>query len=178
VIKETVDEKSGKVLEKGVMTLSETDDQTGEVHRKFTEIPFLGTVPMVVLANDHSASAAEIFTGGMSENFAPADTSRKTDQQGATFIGVHTYGKFIGQAVGPGPMKTAIKATTFRYFSPKGEWLGDAWKVKIGLKANIEVKQPDNAVPYTATDAQLNFAKAYLVSGGTAQPPVTVSTKP
>lgn len=171
VIKEVVDEKSGKVLERGEISFFQTDPVTGEQKLRFKDIPFIGDKPAVVLANDHSASAAEIFTGALSENriAAPASGSASKDQpQGAIFIGVHTFGKFIGQAVMPGPLKTSVKATTFRYFTPRGEWLGDAWKVKIGLKADIEVKMPDNGVPYTATDAQLNAAKAYLLGNGTA----------
>jgi carboxyl-terminal processing protease len=171
VIKEVVDEKSGKVLESGEVSFSQTDPVTGEQKLPFKDLPFIGDKPAVVLANEHSASAAEIFTGALSENriAAPASGTASKDQpQGAIFIGVHTYGKFIGQAVMPGPLKTSVKATTFRYFTPRGEWLGDAWKVKIGLKADIEVKMPDNGVPYTATDAQLNAAKAYLLGNGTA----------
>jgi C-terminal processing protease CtpA/Prc len=163
VIQTITDEATGKT-ESGIMSLQETDDQTHAVKRSFSEIPFLGGKPMVVLANDHSASAAEIFTGGMSENRVMAGDPSGEQPQGATFIGgLHTYGKFIGQVVMSGPLGTAIKATSFRYFSPKGEWLGDAWKTKIGLPADVKVEQPDNAVPYTATDAQLNASKDYLV---------------
>jgi C-terminal processing protease CtpA/Prc len=163
VIQTITDEATGKT-ESGLVTLEETDDQTHKVLRSFKEIPFLGDKPMVVLANDHSASAAEIFTGGMSENRVMAGEPSGDKPQGATFIGgTHTYGKFIGQVVMPGPLGTAIKATSFRYFSPKGEWLGDAWKTKIGLTASVKVEQPDTAVPYTANDAQLNASKDYLI---------------
>jgi C-terminal processing protease CtpA/Prc len=161
VIQTTTDEATGKT-QSGVMTLSETDDKTHKVLRSFSEIPFLGGKPSVVLANDHSASAAEIFTGGMSENRVMAGDPSGDKPQGATFVGTHTYGKFIGQVVMPGPMGTAIKATSFRYFSPKGEWLGDAWKVKIGLTPTVKVEDPDKGVAYTASDAQLNASKDYL----------------
>jgi C-terminal peptidase prc len=165
MLRETVDETSGKVTESGIMTMFETDDKTGEMKRSFNDIPFLGDKPMVVLANDHSASAAEIFTGGMGENHVAAGGN--TTPQGATFIGVHTFGKFIGQTVMPGPAGTAIKATSFRYFSPRGEWLGDAWKVKIGLTPEIRVEEPKTAMLYTPSDVQLNAAIAYLLKATT-----------
>jgi C-terminal processing protease CtpA/Prc len=162
VIQTTVEEATGKV-QGGIMTLSQTDDKTGKVVRQFKEIPFLGDKPMVVLANGSSASAAEIFTGGMSENRVLPGEPSGNKPQGATFIGTHTYGKFIGQTVMPGPLETGVKATSFRYFSPKGEWLGDAWKVKIGLTPSIKVDEPDTAVPFTPADAQLNASKDYLI---------------
>jgi C-terminal peptidase prc len=166
MLRETIDETTGKVTESGIMTMSETDDKTGETKRSFQEIPYLGDKPMVVLANDHSASAAEIFTGGMGENHVAAGVN--TTPQGATFIGVHTFGKFIGQTVMPGPAGTAIKATSFRYFSPRGEWLGDAWKVKTGLTPEILVEQPKTAMYYTPSDVQLNAAVAYLLGQANA----------
>jgi C-terminal processing protease CtpA/Prc len=163
VILTTTDEATGETTS-STLALQETDDKTHAVKRSFSEIPFLGDKPMVVMANGNSASAAEIFTGGMSENRVMVGDPSGDKPQGATFIGgAHTYGKFIGQLVMPGPMDTAIKATSFRYFSPKGEWLGDAWKTKIGLTANVKVDQPDTAVMYTATDAQLTASKDYLV---------------
>jgi C-terminal processing protease CtpA/Prc len=177
MIRETVDEKSGKVLEKSEVSFYEPDEKNpGQVLRQFKDQPFVLNVPAVVLANGHSASAAEIFTGGVSENVITANNPNHEKPQGATFIGEPTYGKFIGQTVAPGPEGVAIKMTTFRYFSPRGEWLGDAWKTKIGLTPQILVKQPDGAIPYTTGDVQLNFAKQYLLSGGTATPPA--QTKP
>lgn len=177
VFREKVDDKTGKVLERAQISFYETDPVTGKEKRRFTELPFFGGKPMAVVANGHSASAAEIFTGGVSENrgisgpASPAGDANAAGgnsgrSQGAEFIGEHTYGKFIGQTVAPGPEGTAVKATTFRYFSPKGEWLGDAWKVKIGLTPDLEVKMPDNAVPYTPSDAQINAAKDYIMKSG------------
>lgn len=169
LIRETVDDNTQKLLEGGPLTVSEDDNVTGEVHRQFTDMPFLGDKPMVVLVNGHCASACEIFAGAVGENHIAQGDNNKAPQ-GAEIIGEQTYGKFIGQTLQPGPMGTEVKATTFRYFSPRGEWLGDAWKTKIGLTPDIKVAQPENAQDYTSSDAQLNFAKQYLLSGGTAKP--------
>ncbi|MDR3613199.1 MAG: S41 family peptidase [Candidatus Obscuribacterales bacterium] len=196
-ISETVDDTSHKLLERRVVGFDESDDVTGLPHRQFKEEqPFFGNKPMVVLVNGMCASACEIFAGGIGENHIAASKTNQTPwapgvkdaqkaPQGAEIIGEQTYGKFIGQQLAPGPKGTSLKATIFRYFSPRGEWLGDAWKTKIGLTPDIKVVQPKTAVPYTDSDVQLNFAKQYLLSGGKAVLPaapvaadVPVATKP
>jgi C-terminal processing protease CtpA/Prc len=165
----TVDESSGKVLEdiRIKLTFQATDEKTGKPIGKprIEDVPYIGRgKKFAVVANGMSASAAEVFTGALAENII-TDTP-KQDDQGASSWGVHSFGKFIGQTVFGGPLNTAIKATSFRYFSPKGEWLGDAYKHRTGLTPQHEVKQPDNAVPYTATDAQMNAVKDFLLHGG------------
>ncbi|MDR3616629.1 MAG: S41 family peptidase [Candidatus Obscuribacterales bacterium] len=181
VIREEVDDNTHKLLQRAEITWDESDDVTGKPHRQFKDQPFLGDKPMVVLVNGGCASACEIFAGGIGENHIAATPSSvaytqgaknaEKAPQGAEIIGEQTFGKFIGQTLGSGPKGTILKATTFRYFSPRGEWLGDAWKTKIGLTPDIKVVQPKNAVPYTDSDVQLNYAKEYLLSGGKAVPP-------
>jgi C-terminal processing protease CtpA/Prc len=188
IYRTTVDDKSGKLITKEQLSFYEADPATGEKLREFKEQPFLlaSGKPAVVLCNKMCASAAEIFTAGVSENCIGdvhcVDASGRPRQgrpQGAVFIGdpEGTYGKFIGQGIKPGPQdgekgEVGVKETTFRYFTPNKEWLGDAWKTKIGLKPQIPVRQPKYAMPYTPSDAQLAFAKEYLLSGGKAKPPV------
>jgi C-terminal processing protease CtpA/Prc len=172
VVNETVDEKTGKVLDRHNLKLTFADDKTGKVVRVTENIPFIGDKPAAIIANGGSASSAEIFTGAMGENYMVADKKNGQKAQGAIFIGdENTVGKFIGQRILPGPHKTGIKGTIFRYYSPLGEWLGDAWKHRIGLTPRIKVKQPANAIDFMPTDAQMNFAKAYLLSKGELKAP-------
>lgn len=66
-------------------------------------------IPMTVLVNGNTASAAEIFTGAI------------RDFEYGTIIGTQTYGKGIVQStidLGDG---TAVKITTSRYYTPSGE---------------------------------------------------------
>jgi C-terminal peptidase prc len=183
VVVESVDESSGKVIKSYNMklTMAQLDPKTGkQSHIRQTEnIPFLGYKPMVVLANGMSASASEVFTGALSENYIdgksskvvkPGTKSALTDSQGATFLGVKTFGKFIGQTVTEGPMGVQVKATSFRYYSPKGHWLGDAHKHRIGLTPAINVEQPATAIPYTDSDVQLNAAIDLIAKGGHQTP--------
>jgi carboxyl-terminal processing protease len=66
------------------------------------------TVPMVVLVNVGSASAAEIVAGALQ------------DHKRATIMGNRTFGKGSVQVILPISDTTAIKLTTSRYFTPNG----------------------------------------------------------
>jgi carboxyl-terminal processing protease len=66
-------------------------------------------VPMVVLVNSGSASASEIVAGALQ------------DHQRAKILGTQTFGKGSVQTILPLTSNTAIKLTTARYFTPKGQ---------------------------------------------------------
>jgi carboxyl-terminal processing protease len=71
--------------------------------------PQAKTVPLVVLVNGGSASASEIVAGALQ------------DHQRAKILGTQTFGKGSVQTVLPLTSNTAIKLTTARYFTPKGQ---------------------------------------------------------
>ncbi|KQV33820.1 S41 family peptidase [Massilia sp. Root335] len=66
------------------------------------------TVPLAVLVNGASASAAELVTGALQ------------DQHRATVIGTRTFGKGSIQSVIPLTEDSGIKFTVARYFTPDG----------------------------------------------------------
>jgi carboxyl-terminal processing protease len=79
-----------------------------EVYQSQTE-PLLGDIPMVVLANEASASAAEIVTGALHDN----DRAR--------FIGTRTFGKgSVQQVRGLTGGAGALKMTNAYYYIPSG----------------------------------------------------------
>ena len=65
-------------------------------------------IPLVVLVNENSASAAEIFSGAVKDHGV------------GTLVGTTTFGKGIVQqtfSLGDG---SAVKLTTSRYYTPNG----------------------------------------------------------
>ncbi len=80
------------------------ESQTGEQQEKAdAQTIFL---PLVVLANEYSASASEIFMGAVQDNGV------------GTIVGTQTYGKGIIQTVFPLKSGAGVRATTARYLTP------------------------------------------------------------
>mgnify|MGYP001287494917 FL=1 len=67
------------------------------------------TVPLVVLVNEGTASAAEIVTGALQDNGR------------ALIVGTQTFGKASVQTVIPMEDGSALKLTTARYYTPSGK---------------------------------------------------------
>jgi carboxyl-terminal processing protease len=65
-------------------------------------------LPIVVLVNDGTASAAEIISGALQ------------DHDRAVVVGVPTYGKGLVQTLFPFSDNTALKLTTGRWYTPSG----------------------------------------------------------
>ncbi|WP_026911475.1 S41 family peptidase [Patulibacter minatonensis] len=70
-------------------------------------------IPMVVLVDRNSASAAEIVTGALQ------------DDGRATVVGTRTFGKGVFQQVEPLDSGGALDITAGQFFTPKGRNLGD-----------------------------------------------------
>jgi carboxyl-terminal processing protease len=85
-----------------------------------------GGLPMVVLVNSGSASAAEIVAGALQ------------DRRRAEIVGVTTFGKGSVQTVIPlrGGADGALKLTTARYYTPSGRSIQ-----KTGIDPDLEVAQ-------------------------------------
>ena len=83
-------------------------------------------LPMTVLINGNSASAAEIFAAAMQ------------DYKAATLIGTTSFGKGIVQTILPLTDGTAVKITISRYFTPNGVCIHGE-----GVTPDIEVELKD-----------------------------------
>ena len=85
-------------------------------------------LPMVVLVNGNSASAAEVFTGAMK------------DYKAATIVGTKTFGKGIVQTLFPLSDGSAVKLTTNHYYTPNGHDIHEK-----GIEPDIEVELDEEA---------------------------------
>ncbi|MCU0316179.1 MAG: S41 family peptidase [Fimbriimonadaceae bacterium] len=91
------------------------------------------TMPIVILINEDSASASEIFAGVMRE------------YNRATLVGEHTYGKgSVQQLHQAGADGSFLKITVAKYFLPSGKDISrkvdeDGAYVSGGIKADVEV---------------------------------------
>ena len=126
-------------------------DKAGAVHTDNSDADCLD-MPMVVLTNGNSASAAELFTMALS------------DYGVASIVGNHTYGKGIVQSIFMLEDGSGLKFTTERYYGPNGNCIQDT-----GIEPDYVVDFPEEAyadgVIYREEDTQLKYAMELL--GGT-----------
>jgi carboxyl-terminal processing protease len=100
------------------------------------------SIPMVVLVNRGTASAAEIVTGALH------------DRGRAKVIGTHTYGKGVFQEIEPLPNGGALDFTVGEYFTPDGHNLGGG-----GVKEGAGIAPDINAAATGPGDSQLAVAE-------------------
>lgn len=81
------------------------------------------SVPLVVLINENSASAAEIVAGAVK------------DHKAGILVGTKTFGKGSVQEIQPFENKTGMKLTIAKYYMPSGRCIDG-----IGIEPDIEVE--------------------------------------
>jgi carboxyl-terminal processing protease len=101
-------------------------------------------IPMVVLVDRDTASAAEIVTGALK------------DRGRATVVGTHTYGKGVYQEILPLTNGGALDITVGEYFTPNGQNLGGGG-VREGGGIQPNVYAVDN--PHAPGDQALTVAE-------------------
>jgi carboxyl-terminal processing protease len=106
-------------------------------------------VPMVVLVDHDTASAAEIVTAALK------------DRGRAKVIGTHTYGKGVFQQIEPLSNGGAVDITVGEYFTPNGRNLGGGG-VHEGAGITPDIYAADN--PGTPGDRGLTVAERVLAA--------------
>ncbi len=108
------------------------------------------SIPVVVLVDRGTASAAEIVTGALQ------------DRHRAIVVGTHTYGKGVFQEVQPLSNGGALDITVGEYFTPSGRNLGGPGVVQgrtvsegAGIKPNVYALDK----PHTRLDEALAVAE-------------------
>lgn len=133
-----------QVLPEGLVTYIE--DRHGNRHEERSDAKYWD-IPMVVLVNESSASASELFSAAMQ------------DYDRATVIGTQTFGKGIVQnLITFAEDGAGMQLTTASYFSPEGRSIH-----KMGVEPDVVVELDEDAVistiePDPAKDNQLAVA--------------------
>lgn len=137
------------ILPKGMIVYTEDKYGNREEYRG-TDKDVL-ELPMAVLINGNSASAAEIFAAAMQ------------DYEAATLVGTTSFGKGIVQTILPLTDGTAVKITLSRYFTPNGVCIhGEGVTPDLEVELKDELKQMV-VIPHDQ-DNQLAVAIAAVLS--------------
>nr|WP_202192258.1 S41 family peptidase [Clostridium cochlearium] len=132
ILDECVDMVSNFVP-RGKTIVSTIDKYKSEQKYKSKGGNYVG-LPLVVLTNEGSASASEIFVGAI------------RDYKIGTLVGEKTFGKGVVQTLYETGEGTALKITISKYYTPNGENIH-----KKGIKPDVEVKYPEELLkkPYS-----------------------------
>ena len=113
-----------------------TEDKDGNILEEFDstdEEQF--TLPLVVMINENSASASEIYAGAIK------------DYGAGKLVGIQTFGKGIVQRIFDLGDGSALKLTIAKYFTPNGNDIHE-----IGVAPDVEVELSDEAKEATILD--------------------------
>lgn len=132
-----------EIIPKGLIVY--TDDVNGNRKEYNGSSDSELTIPMAVLVNENSASAAEIFAGAVQ------------DYGKGKIIGTQTYGKGIVQTIQPLTDGSAIKYTIAKYYTPKGQDIQGN-----GVAPDIVVELPQDSTEDVQFNAALEYVKGEL----------------
>ncbi|MGB2667807.1 MAG: S41 family peptidase [Candidatus Acidiferrum sp.] len=119
-------------------------------------------VPLVILVNNNSASAAEIVTGAVQ------------DHDRGLVVGETTFGKGLVQTVTPLSENTGLALTTARYYTPSGRLIQRDYKSISLYEYHYERKVPEHPTEIRQTDSGRQ-----VTGGGGITPDIVVdSPKP
>jgi carboxyl-terminal processing protease len=99
-----------------------------------------GNLPIVVLTNNGTASAAEIVAGALQ------------DDHRALVLGTQSFGKGSVQTIFPLPGNGAIRLTTARYYTPSGRSIQG-----VGITPNVEVNATRTPAPHFAPEHEADL---------------------
>jgi carboxyl-terminal processing protease len=139
------------VYTRGRVANSDQDYRASE-ESEFTEMP------IVLLANRNSASAAEIVTGALQ------------DHDRAYVVGETTFGKALVQSVYRISGGAGLALTTAHYYTPSGRLIQRPWDASFDEYLSYGLKDQDAAKPHNPSDLKRTEAGRPVYSGGGIEP--------
>ena len=127
-------------------------DYRAELESEFTEIP------IVLLANRNSASAAEIVTGALQ------------DHDRAYVVGETTFGKALVQSVYKISSNAGLALTTAHYYTPSGRLIQRPWDAAFDEYLSYSLRDQDKDKPHNPSDLKHTDAGRPVYSGGGIEP--------
>jgi len=127
-----------KFLDEGIIVYTKNKNGKGETFKSDAACEKL---PIVILTNENSASASEIFTGSLK------------DRGVATVVGTKTFGKGIVQSLFALKDGSGVKVTESEYYLPNDECIHG-----VGIEPDYEVELDYEAYYKDKTDAQKDKA--------------------
>ncbi len=113
-------------------------------------------MPMVVLINNGTASAAEIVAGALQDNHR------------ALLLGTQSFGKGSVQTLIPMPGEGAIRLTTARYYTPSGRSIQG-----LGITPDVTVEETRAAPPHFGPEREADLL--HILSNDKAAVPAAAS---
>jgi len=156
---ESAVEVADQMLEEGVIVTADGRTPAARFTMSATPGEVLSGVPVVVLVNGATASAAEILAGALQ------------DHHRAVLLGQRTYGKGLVQTVMPLTSGRAIKLTTSRYYTPSGRSIQGS-----GIEPDQPFETEDQ--PFDLEDPQARLMLAQRDNGVHAALEVLKGRKP
>jgi carboxyl-terminal processing protease len=150
---------SNEFLPKGKMIVytrgrvqNSDQDYRAEAESEFTEIP------IVLLANRNSASAAEIVTGALQ------------DHDRAYVVGETTFGKALVQSVYKISSNAGLALTTAHYYTPSGRLIQRPWDASFDEYLSYSLRDQDKDKPHDPSELKKTDAGRPVYSGGGIEP--------
>jgi carboxyl-terminal processing protease len=125
---------------------------------KATEDSEFTDIPIVLIANRNSASAAEIVTGALQ------------DHDRAYVVGETTFGKALVQSIYRISGSAGLALTTAHYYTPSGRLIQRPWDATFDEYLSYSLKDQDAARAHTENDLKHTDAGRPVYSGGGVEP--------
>jgi carboxyl-terminal processing protease len=128
-----------------------------------TEPPTVAGLPIVVLVNRNSASAAEIVAGALQ------------DHDRAFVVGETTFGKALVQSIYRISQGAGLALTTARYYTPSGRLIQRPWDGSFDEYLSYTMREQQGERPHEPDQLKYTDGGRKVFGGGGVEPDVHVA---